>query len=32
MSLGDSERYQIAFADKTIDHYRLMAAMLCGMP
>ena len=30
-SLGDSERYQIAFADKTVGHYRLMAAMLCSM-
>ena len=30
-SLGDSERYQIAFADKTVGFYRLMAAMLCGM-
>ena len=30
-SLGDSERYQIAFADKTVGLYRLMAAMLCGM-
>ncbi|KAK2555467.1 Tetratricopeptide repeat protein 28 [Acropora cervicornis] len=30
-SLRDSERYQIAFADKTVSHYRLMAAMLCGM-
>ena len=30
-SLGDSERYQIAFADKTVGHYRLMAAMLCIM-
>ena len=30
-SLGDSERYQIAFADKTVSVYRLMAAMLCGM-
>ena len=30
-SLRDSERYQIAFADKTVGIYRLMAAMLCGM-
>ena len=30
-SLGDSERYQIAFADKTVGLYRLMAAMLCGV-
>ena len=29
-SLGDSERYQIAFADQTVGYYRLMAAMLCG--
>ena len=31
MSLGDSERYQIAFADKTVGHYRLMAIILCSM-
>ncbi|XP_067035046.1 tetratricopeptide repeat protein 28-like [Acropora muricata] len=30
-SLGDSERYQIAFADKTVGHYRLMAVILCSM-
>ena len=30
-SLGDSERYQIAFADKTVGHYRLMATILCSM-
>ncbi|XP_044184670.1 tetratricopeptide repeat protein 28-like isoform X1 [Acropora millepora] len=30
-SLGDSERYQIAFADKTVGHYRLMTSMLCGV-
>ncbi|XP_015748445.1 PREDICTED: tetratricopeptide repeat protein 28-like isoform X2 [Acropora digitifera] len=30
-SLGESERYQIAFADKTVGLYRLMAAMLCSM-
>ena len=30
-SLRDSERYQIAFADKTVGLYRLTAAMLCGM-
>ena len=30
-SLGDSERYQIAFADKTVGHYRLMALILCSM-
>ena len=30
-SLGDSERYQVAFADKTVGLYRLMADMLCGM-
>ena len=30
-SLGDSERYQIAFADKTVGHYRLMAVILCCM-
>ncbi|XP_015748447.1 PREDICTED: tetratricopeptide repeat protein 28-like isoform X3 [Acropora digitifera] len=30
-SLGDSERYQIAFADKTVSHYRLLAVMLCCM-
>ena len=30
-SLGDSERYQIAFAEKTVGLYRLMAAMLCDM-
>ena len=28
-SLGDSERYQIAFADKTVGLYRLVAVMLC---
>ena len=30
-SLRDSERYQIAFADKTVSHYRLLATMLCSM-
>ena len=30
-SLRDSERYQIAFADKTVGHYRLFAIMLCSM-
>ena len=30
-SLGDSERYQIAFADKTVGHYRGMATILCSM-
>ena len=30
-SLGDSERYQIAFADKTVGQYRLMAIILCSM-
>ena len=30
-SLGDSERYQIAFADRKVGHYRLMASMLCSM-
>ena len=30
-SLGDSERYQIAFADKTVGLYRLMTSMLCGV-
>ena len=30
-SLGDSERYQIAFADQTVGLYRLIACMLCGM-
>ena len=30
-SLGDSERYQIAFANKTVGHYHLMANILCSM-
>ncbi|XP_015768960.1 PREDICTED: tetratricopeptide repeat protein 28-like isoform X2 [Acropora digitifera] len=30
-SLGDNERYQIAFANKTVDFYRLMATTLCSM-
>jgi len=30
-SLGDSERYQIAFANKSVGLYHLMATMLCGM-
>ncbi|XP_044184674.1 tetratricopeptide repeat protein 28-like isoform X2 [Acropora millepora] len=30
-SLGDSERYQIAFAEKTVGLYRLMATILCNM-
>ena len=30
-SLGESERYQIAFADKTVGHYRLMAVILYSM-